>query len=121
MVDRKKDMVISGGQNIYPSEIEQVIAALPDVSEVAVVGVPDEVWGEHVAAVVVRRPGSMLTESDVTTVCRQRLAGYKSPKEVLFWDTLPKNVLNKILKREIRSNLRARAREAETSTGGEMT
>ncbi len=108
LVDRKKDMIISGGQNIYSTEIERVIDTLPDVAEAAVVGVPDPVWGERVTAVVVRRPGGELAESDVIAACRDRLAGYKSPKEVLFWDSLPKNVLGKILKRDIRAALEGR-------------
>ena len=105
LVDRKKDMIISGGQNVYSTEVERVIGHLPGVADVAVVGAPDELWGERVTAVVVRRPGSALTERDVIAACRDRLAGYKSPKEVHFWDELPRNVLGKTLKRDIRAAL----------------
>jgi acyl-CoA synthetase (AMP-forming)/AMP-acid ligase II len=118
LVDRKRDMIISGGQNIYSTEIEQVISAQPDVAEVAVVGVPDTLWGEHVAAVVVCRPGSTITERDVIAVCRDRLAGYKTPKDVVFWDSLPKNVLNKVLKRDIRSALENQPHEPKTHIAG---
>jgi acyl-CoA synthetase (AMP-forming)/AMP-acid ligase II len=105
LVDRKKDLIISGGQNVYSTEVEQVIGQLPAVAEVAVVGVPDDLWGERVTAVVVRKPGSDLTGSDVISACRDRLAGYKSPKQVHFWDELPRNVLGKTLKRDIRAAL----------------
>jgi acyl-CoA synthetase (AMP-forming)/AMP-acid ligase II len=105
LVDRKKDMIISGGQNVYSTEVERIIGQLPAVAEVAVVGVPDGLWGERVTAVVVRKPGHDLTEQTVIAACRDRLAGYKSPKDVRFWDELPKNVLGKILKRDIRAAL----------------
>ena len=105
LVDRKKDMIISGGQNVYSTEVERIIGQLPAVAEVAVVGVPDDLWGERVTAVVVRKPGSDLTEQTVIAACRDRLAGYKSPKDVRFWDELPKNVLGKVLKRDIRAAL----------------
>ena len=105
LVDRKKDLIISGGQNVYSTEVERVIGHLPAVAEVAVVGVPDDLWGERVTAVVVRSPGHDLTEQAVIAACRDRLAGYKSPRQVHFWDELPRNVLGKILKREIRAAL----------------
>ena len=105
LVDRKKDMIISGGQNVYSTEVERVIGQLPAVAEVAVVGVPDDLWGERVTAVVVRKPDTDLSGQTVIAACRDRLAGYKSPKEVRFWDELPKNVLGKILKRDIRAAL----------------
>ena len=98
-------MIISGGQNVYSTEVERVIGQLPGVAEVAVVGMPDDLWGERVTAVVVRKPDSELTGQTVIAACRDRLAGYKSPKEVRFWDELPKNVLGKILKRDIRAAL----------------
>jgi acyl-CoA synthetase (AMP-forming)/AMP-acid ligase II len=105
IVDRKKDMIISGGQNIYPNELERVIATLPGVAEVAVVGTPDPVWGESVCAVVVRRGGYELDANQVVERCQEMLAGYKKPKQVHFVDSLPRNVLGKILKREIRTSL----------------
>jgi acyl-CoA synthetase (AMP-forming)/AMP-acid ligase II len=113
LIDRKKDLIISGGQNVYSTEVEQVISQLPAVAEAAVVGVPDDLWGERVTAVVVRKPGSDLTERDVIAACRDRLAGYKSPKQVHFWDELPRNVLGKTLKRDIRAALSGSAAASE--------
>jgi acyl-CoA synthetase (AMP-forming)/AMP-acid ligase II len=105
LVDRKKDLIISGGQNIYPSEIERVIGEVDGVAEVAVVGVPDEVWGERVVAVIAPVAGADLTEQAVVDACRDRLAGYKTPRSVQFWGVLPKTVTGKILKREVRDVL----------------
>ncbi|MFC1825056.1 class I adenylate-forming enzyme family protein [Thermodesulfobacteriota bacterium] len=102
LVDRKNDMIISGGENIYPTEIDDLLAAHPKVLEVAVIGVPDEKWGEAVKAVIVCKPGEDLTEKEVIDYCKQHLAGYKCPKSVDFWDSLPLNPMGKILKREIR-------------------
>ena len=103
IVDRKKDMVISGGVNIYPSEIEDVILSHPSVSEVAVVGIPDEEWGESLKAIVVKKPGKLLSEQEVIEICKENLASLKKPKSIEFWDELPKNVAGKILRREIRA------------------
>jgi long-chain acyl-CoA synthetase len=100
--DRVKDMVVSGGENIYPAEVENVLAKHPDVADVAVIGVPDEKWGEAVKAVVVRREGASTTEQDLITFAREYLAGYKLPKSVDFTDVLPRNPSGKLLKREIR-------------------
>ena len=102
IVDRKKDMIISGGFNIYPSEVEAVISALPQVLEVAVVGAPHERWGEQITAVVVRRGGAELSAGDVETACRAALAGYKVPRRIEFHDSLPKNERGKILRRALR-------------------
>ena len=102
IVDRKKDMIITGGENVYSREVEEVIYAHPAVSEAAVIGLPDPKWGENVAAVVVLRPGTTASESEIISVCRDRLAGYKKPKRVFFVDEIPKNVSGKILKRELR-------------------
>jgi fatty-acyl-CoA synthase len=96
---------VSGGQNIYPSEIERVLAAHPAVAEVSVVGAPDPVWGENVCAFVVRRAGMEVTEAELVTTCLASLASYKKPKAVHFVDSLPKNVLGKVLKRELRAGL----------------
>jgi acyl-CoA synthetase (AMP-forming)/AMP-acid ligase II len=102
IADRKKDMIISGGMNIYPAEIEAAIDASPDVYEVAVFGVPDEQWGESVHAVVVpSRPG--VTDDDIVTFARAHLAGYKVPRSVSFVDELPKTGSGKVLKRELRA------------------
>jgi acyl-CoA synthetase (AMP-forming)/AMP-acid ligase II len=105
IVDRKKDLVISGGQNIYPTEVERVIYQLPGVAEAAVVGVPDPVWGESLTAVVVARSGIPITADEIIDHCRDNLASYKKPKRVVFLDELPKNVTGKILKRELRATL----------------
>ncbi len=103
IVDRKKDMVVSGGFNIYPSEVEHVISTIRGVQEVAVVGIPNEQWGEAITAVVVLRPGYQLSAEEVISVCRNNLASYKSPKRVEFWEVLPKSERGKILRREIRA------------------
>jgi len=100
--DRVKDMIVSGGENIYPAEVENVLAKHPDVADVAVIGVPDERWGEAVKAVVVRREGSEVSEPELITFAREHLAGYKLPKSVDFTDVLPRNPSGKLLKRELR-------------------
>jgi fatty-acyl-CoA synthase/long-chain acyl-CoA synthetase len=101
--DRKKDMIISGGMNIYPAEIEGVLEHHPDIYEAAVFGIPSEEWGETVHAVVVARPGSGLTEADVMAHARAHLAGYKVPRSISWVDELPKTGSGKILKRELRA------------------
>jgi acyl-CoA synthetase (AMP-forming)/AMP-acid ligase II len=100
---RKKDMIKSGGINVYPAEIEQVIRAYPKVEEVAVVGLRDEHWGEKVVACVV--PKSPCTEEELLTYCANNLAGFKRPKSVVFLDSLPTDKMGKILKRELREQL----------------
>lgn len=100
--DRLKDMIISGGENIYSPEIERVLAEHPSVMEVAVIGVPDERWGESVKAVVALRPDSEATEGHLIAWCREQLAGYKCPKSVDILDSLPRNPTGKILKRDLR-------------------
>ena len=102
IVDRKKDMVISGGVNIYPKEIEEVIYSHPAVLEVAVIGVPDELWGESLKAMVVLKQGYQVGEEDIIDYCKERLTSYKKPKSVKFLNSLPKNPSGKILKRELR-------------------
>jgi len=102
MASRKHDMVISGGVNIYPREIEDHIVTHPDVIEAAVIGVPDPDWGETLKAFVVRRNGSNLTAEDIVEFCRQDLADYKQPRRVEFLDELPRNPTGKVLKRELR-------------------
>ena len=102
ITDRKKDMIISGGSNIYPRELEEVICTHPAVHEVAVIGVPDPKWGENVKAVVVVRPGARVSESEIVEHCRRGLASYKKPASVDFVAELPKNAYGKILKRELR-------------------
>ncbi len=103
IVDRKKDMLISGGVNIYPREIEEALYSHPDILDVAVIGVPDPVWGESVKAVVVPREEAVLTQEDVITYCEGKIASYKKPKSVDFVKELPRNPSGKILKVELRS------------------
>ena len=102
VVGRKKDVIISGGENIYPRELEDALGSHPAVREVAVVGVPDEKWGEAVKAVVVLNEGAAATERELIEYCKERLASYKKPKSVEFWPALPKSSLGKILKAKIR-------------------
>jgi len=102
IVDRMKDMIITGGENVYSREVEEVIYAHPAVSEAAVIGLPDPQWGETVTAIVVLRPGTTTTEADIIRASRDRLAGFKKPTRVIFVDELPKTVSGKILKRELR-------------------
>lgn len=102
IVDRKKDMIISGGINIYPREIEEVLYKHPAVYEAAVIGIPDEEWGEKVTAVVVLKEGRKATEAELIDYCKNHLATYKKPKSVIFTNLLPKTPTGKILKRELR-------------------
>jgi long-chain acyl-CoA synthetase len=105
IVDRKKDMIVSGGFNVYPREVENVISTLPQVREVTVVGAPSERWGEEITAVVSLQPGAELTALEVIAHCRGAIAGYKVPKRVQFVDDLPKSGAGKIQKRAIRDEL----------------
>ena len=105
LTDRKKDMIISGGENIASSEVERVIYELQQVREVAVIGMPDERWGEKPVAVVVLADGAALTQSELETHCRSRLAGYKVPKHLIIRDSLPRNPSGKVLKRLLREEL----------------
>jgi fatty-acyl-CoA synthase/long-chain acyl-CoA synthetase len=100
--DRKSDMIISGGMNIYPAEIEAVLERHPDIADVAVFGIPSEEWGESVHAVVVARPGRALAPEDVMTFARKDLAGYKTPRSVTFAAEIPRTGSGKILKRVLR-------------------
>jgi acyl-CoA synthetase (AMP-forming)/AMP-acid ligase II len=103
LAGRKKDMIIRGGENIYPIEIEDVLSKHPSVREVAVVGVPDEHWGEIVRAHVVLEPGAAFDEADLRGYCRERLAGYKVPAIFAVEDDLPRNASGKVLKRDLRT------------------
>jgi fatty-acyl-CoA synthase len=109
LTDRKKDMIISGGENIASSEVERVIYEMPEVREVAVIGVPDERWGERPVAIVVLADGAALTLPDLTNHCRARLGGFKVPKQLIVRDSLPRNPSGKVLKRVLRSELEASA------------
>ncbi len=101
--DRIKDMIISGGENIYSPEVERVLAEHPALMEVAVIGVPDDTWGETVKAVVACKPGASATEAEIIEFCRERLAHFKCPKSVDVVEALPRNPTGKILKRELRA------------------
>ncbi|MGH7818892.1 MAG: class I adenylate-forming enzyme family protein [Candidatus Binatia bacterium] len=105
LVDRKTDMVISGGMNIYPAEIETVLVAHPKIFEAAVIGVPDEHWGESLVALIVPRPGQTITDEEVIAHCRQSLAGYKIPRRIERVPELPRNPTGKVLKKELRHRL----------------
>jgi len=105
ITDRKKDMIISGGENIASSEVERVIYQMPEVREVAVVGVPDERWGERPVAVVIPREGKQLDYQTLAQHCRTCLAGFKVPKELYIRDSLPRNPSGKVLKRVLRDEL----------------
>ena len=109
VVDRKSDVIISGGINIYPGEVERVIASLPEVAEVVVVGAPDQRWVETVTAVVVVRPGHRLTAEEVIDTCRRQLAGYKKPTLVHFVDDLPRTSNDKPSRRQVRDRFRSQA------------
>ena len=102
IVDRKKDMIISGGFNIYPREVEEVLYEHPKILEAAVIGVPHEYKGEAVKAYVVLKEGEVLTEEEVIAFCKERLAHYKVPKEVEFVNDLPKSMIGKVLRRELK-------------------
>jgi fatty-acyl-CoA synthase len=109
IVDRVKDMYISGGENVYPAEIENAIYQLPEIGEVAVIGLPDEKWGEVGRAFVVIKPGNELSEADIIEHCRANLAHYKAPRRVVF-GMLPKTSTGKIQKYVLRE--RAHSSEA---------
>lgn len=104
LLDRKKDMVITGGENVYTGEVEAVLCAHDSVLESAVFGVPDELYGESLVAAVVQRTGEALTEEDVIQHCRGMIGGYKIPRIVFFVETLPKNAVGKVLKRDLRDH-----------------
>jgi acyl-CoA synthetase (AMP-forming)/AMP-acid ligase II len=111
IVDRKKDMILTGGENVYPREVEEVLYRHPAVVEAAVLGAPDPKWGEKVVAVVCVRDGHEVTGAEIVAFCREEIAGYKKPKHVVFIEALPKNASGKVLKRELRDRI----------AGGELT
>jgi long-chain acyl-CoA synthetase len=106
IVDRKKDMIVSGGENVYSREVEDVLYKHPAVGEAAVVGVPDPRWVERVHAVIALKAGTKATEKEMIAFCKEHIASYKAPKSVEFVDSLPKNPQGKILKKEIRAKYR---------------
>ena len=99
-------MIVSGGENVYPVEVEEALAQHPGVAEVTVIGVPDERWGETVKALVVPAPGAAVAAEDLIAFARERLAGYKLPRTVDFVDELPRTPSGKVLKRELRDRYR---------------
>jgi len=101
--DRVKDMIVSGGENVYPAEVENVLMGHPAIADVAVIGVPDEKWGEVPKAIVVRKQGVEVTEEDIVAFAREKLAGFKTPKSVAWADALPRNPSGKILKKDLRA------------------
>ncbi|MDM0015423.1 AMP-binding protein [Variovorax sp. J22P168] len=103
IVDRIKDMIVSGGFNIYPVEIEKTIQGHPAVLDCIVVGVPDEKWGEAVKAVVQLKPGQTLEEAELIAICKAQLGSTKAPKSVEFWDSLPRSAVGKLLKKDVRA------------------
>lgn len=102
LVDRKKDMIISGGENVYSTEVEQVLYRHPDILEAAVIGVPHEVWGESVAAIVVPKEGKSIDKDELLQFCREQLAGYKIPRIIYEMEQLPRNASGKVLKYKLR-------------------
>lgn len=103
LTDRIKHIIISGGENISPKEVETVINRLDEVAESSVVGIPDVKWGEKVVAAVVAKPGSMLTEREIQAYCKTHLHNWKCPKQIVFVDELPKNWMGKILKEKAKN------------------
>ena len=96
-------MIVSGGENVYPAEVENALFSHEAIADVAVIGVPDARWGESVKAVIVLKPGSHASENDIITFTKSKIAGYKVPKSIDFTDALPRNPSGKLLKREIRA------------------
>ena len=101
--DRVKDMIVSGGENVYPAEVESAIFGHDSVSDVAVIGIPDDKWGEAVKAIVVLKNGKTSSEEEIISFAKERIAGFKSPKSVDFISELPRNPSGKILKKELRA------------------
>jgi long-chain acyl-CoA synthetase len=101
--DRLKDMIVSGGENVYPAEVESALSGHPAVADVAVIGVPDARWGEAVKAIVVLKQSGDATETELIAYCRERIAHYKTPKSIDFAQSLPRNPSGKILKRVLRA------------------
>jgi o-succinylbenzoate---CoA ligase len=102
VLDRRDDLIISGGENVYPAEVEATLVAHPAVREAGVIGVPDPEWGKRVAALVVLEPGQTATAEELIAFCRRRLAGYKVPRRIEFGQSLPRNAAGKLIRRELR-------------------
>jgi long-chain acyl-CoA synthetase len=95
-------MIVTGGTNVYPAEVEKIILQMEGVADVGVIGVPDEKWGEQVKAIVVLKPGYKVSEEEIINYCRQSLAGFKIPKTVDYIDIIPRNAVGKMLKKDLR-------------------
>ena len=106
LVDRKKDMIISGGENVYSVEVEGVLFEHPDVLDAAIIGLPDEVWGEAVCAIIVPKKGTVIDEQELKNFCREKLAGYKVPRRIFIEEQLPRNASGKVLKYQLRQKMR---------------
>ena len=106
IADRKKDMIVTGGENVYPKEVEEILYRHPAVMEAAVIGIPDDYWVERVQAVIVLKEGAQTTSEEVISFCKAHIAHYKAPKGVDFVESLPKSPQGKILKKEIRKQYR---------------
>jgi long-chain acyl-CoA synthetase len=117
IVDRKKDMIISGGFNIYPRDVDEVLFAHPKVLEACTIGVPDDYSGERVKAFVVLKEGQGATEQDIIEYCKENLVKYKVPKYIEFTDSLPKSAVGKILRKELRAMEMAKRKQAGPQTG----
>jgi long-chain acyl-CoA synthetase len=107
VIDRRKDMVVSGGYKVYSKELEQVLVQHPAIADAAVVGVPDPTYGEAVVAALQLHEGARLSAEEVVEFCKTRLAGYKKPRHVVFVEDLPRNTLGKVVKRELRIRIEA--------------
>ncbi len=116
LTDRIKDMIVSGGENVYPVEVEEVLARHPAVADVSVIGVPDARWGEEVCALVVQRPGSGVDSEELVAFARERLAGYKLPRRIEFVEEFPRTPTGKVLKRELRSRYASEHRPMPATT-----
>jgi len=101
-MDRKKDLIISGGENIYPAEIEDILLGHPKIADVGVIGFPDEKWGESIKAIVTLKPDENLTEAELLDWCQGKIGRFKIPKKVVFTDQIPRTPTGKILKRVLR-------------------
>jgi acyl-CoA synthetase (AMP-forming)/AMP-acid ligase II len=106
IVDRKKDMIISGGENVYSVEVEGILFEHPDVLDAAIIGLPEEVWGEAVCAIIVPKEGAVIDERELKNFCRQKLAGYKVPRRIFIEEQLPRNASGKVLKYQLREKMR---------------
>ncbi|WML38370.1 long-chain fatty acid--CoA ligase [Neobacillus sp. OS1-2] len=105
LVDRKKDMIISGGENVYSVEVEGVLFEHPAILDAAIIGLPDEVWGEAVCAIIVPKEGAVIDEQELRSFCREKLAGYKVPRRIFIEEQLPRNASGKILKYQLRQKM----------------